>query len=373
MFRAVLCISCLCLFSLSATVAAPAAVSRSTVESKPVVLVKIGGSSITHKAVRETLNEAALQWFVETIRETSDKHAYVIVHGAGSFGHMTASEFGLRGQTDPPPTTAQQTRLKDDDSDSKNQQQKQQDEQLMMKGLAQTRVSVQKLNQALVAALMEAGLNAVGISPCFGVPGIEAHGGDERAQRQLQRTVHAAVVANLIPVLHGDACLYGERGAGILSGDVVMEMLGFADWVSHVVFLTDVDGVFTSDPNTDPDNAVLIRTLTVDPATTEIVSASVGDNEDADGSDKHSIKLTGSTHEHDVTGGLQTKLQSAATLAATGKAVTIVRCGSSSAEQALRMQEPSLATVLAPRWRLVPAANTTSCETTSPSNDRIDS
>ena len=206
----------------------------------------------------------------------------------------------------------------------------------MMQGLSETRLSVQKLNHAVVTALVQVGVRAVGISPCFGVPGIQAHGGvDAEAQRQLQDTVFAAVAAGLVPVLHGDACLYGDSGgAGILSGDTVMEMLGQADWVSHAIFLTDVDGVFSADPNTDPESAVLLPRLTVDPITNEIAI----DNDEL--LRLEAAAVTGSTHAHDVTGGLQTKLQSAASIAATGKNVTIVRCTSPSARQAILRRQP---------------------------------
>ena len=89
---------------------------------KPIILVKVGGSSITNKAKEETLDEKALTWFSKIIAssiseeylfknlsertEKEDKHSnkpsFIIVHGAGSFGHHCAKEFGLRGKTSPP-------------------------------------------------------------------------------------------------------------------------------------------------------------------------------------------------------------------------------------------------------------------------------
>jgi len=320
--------------------ASPSSCSR----HKPaVVLIKVGGSSITDKAVQETLNEPALEWFAKTIHEAccssqdEKQQSFVIVHGAGSFGHHTAKSYGLRGQTEPPPPRIENNCSSssssshspfegDDDADDERRSR----QRRMMQGLSETRASVQKLNHAVVSALVQVGVRAVGISPCFGVPGIQAHGGvDAEAQRQLQDTVFAAVAAGLVPVLHGDACLYGDSGAGILSGDTVMEMLGQADWVSHAIFLTDVDGVFSADPNTDPESAVLLPRLTVDPITKEIAI----DNDELQRLEATAV--TGSTHAHDVTGGLQTKLQSAASIAATGKNVTIVRCTSPSARQAI--------------------------------------
>jgi isopentenyl phosphate kinase len=96
--------------------------------------------------------------------------------------------------------------------------------------------------------------------------------------------------AGLIPVLHGDACLYGSRGAGILSGDTVMEMIGRAPWVSRAIFLTDVDGVFTKDPKSDP-SAQLLQEIAV--SNGDIVAVN--------------LEASGSTHEHDVTGGLKVR------------------------------------------------------------------
>mmetsp|Transcript_16860 Transcript_16860/g.31926 ORF Transcript_16860/g.31926 Transcript_16860/m.31926 type:complete len:128 (-) Transcript_16860:679-1062(-) len=96
-----------------------------------IILVKVGGSSITVKKDLETLDIDALKWFSKTVANTvhqiyqssntikdeqnDDKnslhpHDYedacsysmIIIHGAGSFGHHSAKEYGLRGQQDPP-------------------------------------------------------------------------------------------------------------------------------------------------------------------------------------------------------------------------------------------------------------------------------
>lgn len=408
-----LCSLPLLCFTIAAAAAAEASSHHSegnnTSTTKPIiVLVKVGGSSITDKAVKETLNESALEWFAQTIhtalsatsRSTSSSRpnlTFVIVHGAGSFGHHTAKEFGLRGQTQPPPSEILQGKsfnVNDDAgnygcchhtrTDATTGQNVDSQQKRLMQGLSQTRLSVQKLNLAVVTSLVNVGLPAVGISPCLAVTGLQAHGGGEYADGchssrvLLQHAVWTAVKAGLIPVLHGDACLYGSRGAGILSGDVVMELLGTADWVTTAIFLTDVDGVFTVDPNTDPNNnARLIRTLTVDPVTAAIVTVSVfrddtekvvpQENEECDNEERNNysdiensssmrLDITGSTHAHDVTGGLQTKLQAAAAITASGKNVTIVRCASESAELALMglPQATTSGTIMVPRWRLVP-------------------
>ena len=95
------------------------------IDCKKILLVKIGGSSVTQKAELETLNAEALKWFSETIRSTINddflsigggddgskdadyfvdpqKPAIIVVHGAGSFGHRTAKKHCLGGKNSPP-------------------------------------------------------------------------------------------------------------------------------------------------------------------------------------------------------------------------------------------------------------------------------
>jgi isopentenyl phosphate kinase len=251
-----------------------------------VILIKVGGSSITEKGTKETLNPTALQWLSETLASAMDsfqqencvnkRRSFVIVHGAGSFGHHTAKEYGLSGQSKPPT---------DKQYDGGNQTK-------LMEGLAKTRLSVQTLNQKVVSSLIQHGIPAVGISPCIGIPGLQAHGGDRLLD--LATIVDDCIRAGLVPVIHGDACLYGLQGAGILGGDTIMEALGLS--VSHLskaIFLTDVDGVFTADPRRDPD-AHLLRTLYIDAETAKVLTT---------------LKASGSSHAHDVTGGLEVSLR----------------------------------------------------------------
>jgi isopentenyl phosphate kinase len=327
-------------------------------DDKEVILVKIGGSSITYKAQRESLDREALNWFADALFQSisdsflaprdetsgsfcttkSKNLAFIVVHGAGSFGHFSAKEYGLKGQTEP--AAANVTSSMDE-------------KRLTMRGIAETRLSVQTLNRHVVESFVARGINAVGISPCFGVLGVEAHAGAQlEHQPMMERLVRETVRAGLVPVLHGDACLHGPHGGGILSGDTIMEILGTREWIDHSVFITDVDGVYTEDPRSNPD-AELLRLVQVDLSSGTITTK---------------LSASSSSHEHDVTGGLavsiltvdtrrysvfmspltflvsfQTKLQSAASIAASGKNVTIVKCQSTSAEQALRA-EPEIST-----------------------------
>ena len=279
-----------------------------------VVIIKLGGSSITNKAKLETLDEPALNWVAKTLTMSLDspfissvdeknisvgcadskrRATFIVIHGAGSFGHQSAKAFGLRGQTEKPNISPD---CKEVIASPEMERRK------LMEGLAKTRLSVQKLNRAVVSHLIEAGINAVGISPCISIPGMQAHGGDEcGAMTTLVHSIRDALSAGLVPVIHGDAGLYGsfQHGrasmkAGILGGDTLVEAIATHEklkkHLSQAIFLTDVEGVFTKDPNLHED-AELLKTIDINPATGKIMVSN--------------LSASGSTHEHDVTGGLE--------------------------------------------------------------------
>ena len=317
-----------------------------------VVLVKIGGSSITNKSQKETLDMQGLEWFAKSLgdivspsfkapqplQHASDlphggrdsasdcrKTAFVVIHGAGSFGHFQAKEFGLKG----PSTSISDSRSDDSavcneesSSDSSNgspadEARENHHHRYQMQGLAETRRSVQQLNQHVVSNLITHGsINAVGISPCFGIPHMQADANNQTgALVWLETVLWDTIQAGLIPVLHGDACLYhptrteissssssgGDSvAAAILSGDILMEVLGrHVSWISRIVFITDVDGVFTKDPravmvDSDEDPAELLRDIVVDRQTGDIIL-------------EITIDASSSSHTHDVTGGLKVR------------------------------------------------------------------
>ena len=366
-------------------------------EEDDIVILKIGGSSITNKANEETLNDVALEWFANlisssvdpsflsisvdddgdgygcrrrsrgtasdrsndgvTTNKTKKKKQFIVVHGAGSFGHHSAKRFGLRcGKAvfleeivDHPSTSTssdsdQQCRTsaaaaeEDDDDASMNQR-------YQMEGLSKTRQSVQKLNAATVNYLIQHGVNAVGISPGLALPGLRAHGATSvisttgrtistsnnnsssqddsyRAMQQLCDAIQQSLQAGLVPVVHGDACLlYDGKRAGILGGDTIAEGLATL-WnnnnhhrtskISQVIFITDVAGVFTSDPKMDP-NATLIRLLTIHEDTGKVLAIETKDGDANKAKSAHeqleadTLDVSGSSHEHDVTGGLKVK------------------------------------------------------------------
>lgn len=294
--------------------------SKSLPKVDEVVLVKVGGSAITQKEHKETLNDGQVKWVSETLADAiasqykstttttttsacsdSPRIALVVIHGAGSFGHHQAKKFGLSGKAVPAST--------DNDVVSVNR--------TVMEGVARTRLSVQTLNRILVQAFLDVGLNAVGISPCFAIPSLRADGSSSTATTELRVLVADTLKAGLVPVIHGDCCLYGSKSAGILSGDTLFQILGPV--VDRGVFWTDVDGVYTADPKVHP-TATQVPLLGIDETSSSVVS----------------IDASGSLHPQDVTGGFVTKLAAALHVARSGTNVSIARCGADSAKHALQ-------------------------------------
>jgi isopentenyl phosphate kinase len=137
-----------------------------------------------------------------------------------------------------------------------------------------------------------------------------AHGGNEyNGVTSLVQSIRETLSAGLMPVIHGDAGLYGtyqrdgendsdnfknvSMSAGILGGDTLVDIIAthplMDECISKTIFLTDVEGVFTKDPKTCKD-AVLVRSINIDPVSGEVMTE---------------VSASASLHEHDVTGGLE--------------------------------------------------------------------
>jgi isopentenyl phosphate kinase len=292
-----------------------------------VTLVKIGGSSITDKGKFETINKVALSWLVKTIKRAISEDRdmqkrFIIVHGAGSFGHHTAKEYGLKGITSFPSISnsrsyndtnvVSQENSKDVTLESPLTNNAVDRQKLL--GLGRTRISVQKLNRIIVNEFLVHDIPAIGISPCFGIVQETSVGFDEnhfsspeKQQENMRLLVKSTLDAGLIPVLHGDAGMFREHSIlsgtvspAIISGDTIMQMIGTANYVTNAIFITDVDGVFTCDPKANP-SSKLIPKLFISALTSSIVMDSTTD----------SLQATESSHDHDVTGGLKASIISA--------------------------------------------------------------
>ncbi|XP_075470082.1 uncharacterized protein LOC142502680 isoform X1 [Ascaphus truei] len=244
-------------------------------------IVKLGGSAITDKDQRETLRPEALHRAGLILRRLCKEGLRcVLVHGAGSFGHFHAKEFRVAEGSAGSTGVSDTLRL----------------------GLCATRLSVTKLNQQVTEQLVAERVPAIGIS---------LFGSWSTASGEVTRAgvspVREALDAGYVPVLHGDCVLDSEKHCSVLSGDIVIQVLCSELHPRHVVFLMDVNGIYTCPPDTP--GAELVRSVTVG----------------ADG--RFSPAILTVARSNDVTGGAALKLRAAVAIVTQSKGtVEVLMC-----------------------------------------------
>eukprot|EP00435_Cladocopium_sp_Y103_P038453 s2967_g10.t1 len=99
-------------FPLPSGSAAAPVTTRANGKAWADVVVKIGGSACTRKAEFETLNVGALQAISSQLSALpTEGYSLAVVHGAGSFGHQHAKEYGVsKGSSEAPLDLTQRLR-----------------------------------------------------------------------------------------------------------------------------------------------------------------------------------------------------------------------------------------------------------------------
>ncbi|PHT48796.1 hypothetical protein CQW23_13004 [Capsicum baccatum] len=294
-------------------------------------IVKLGGAAITSKHKLETIDEENLKEVSSHLRQAfvpdstsanvlgmdwsrrpgqseapsfvddfsdqpaGDSESFIVVHGAGSFGHFQASMSGVhKGGLSRP---------------------------LVKAGFVATRISVTSLNLEIVRALAREGIPSIGMSP-FSC-------GWSTCQRNMTKAdismVIKAIDYGFIPVLHGDAVLDTLQECTILSGDVIIRHLAAELKPEFVVFLTDVLGVYDRPP-AEP-GAVLIQEIAVrEDGSWSVVKPKLEDT-------SKPVEFT--VAAHDTTGGMVTKITEAAMIAKLGIDVYITKAATEHSVKAL--------------------------------------
>ena len=186
-------------------------------------LVKLGGSVLTEKTRLRTPRRPAIRRLAREL--AASKQALIVVHGAGSFGHILARKHKLDegGSTAAKRSTA-----------------------------ARVQADVKALDGLLVDALVDAGLAAVPIAPSA-VLSL-----DDGRVSSLDLTPFLEFSSmGFTPVTFGDIVRDLRRGFSVCSGDLMMLELARAFRPERAVFVADVDGLFTADPKRRRDARLL--------------------------------------------------------------------------------------------------------------------
>ena len=182
-----------------------------------MILIKLGGSVITDKSAYRTFRTETVARLASEIAASGKQ--VVIVHGAGSFGHIVAKENAIMdGYREPSQIPA----------------------------AARVMADGRELSGMFVEELLKAGIPAVSVAPgsCFVLDDAKLVMTDTEAVTRLLQI-------GIMPVLFGDVCADRERGFSIVSGDQIMEKLCDLLNPEKVIFVSDVDGLYDRNPKLD--------------------------------------------------------------------------------------------------------------------------
>lgn len=188
-----------------------------------MLLVKLGGSVLTDKARLRTPRKTAIARLTKELAGLGDD--VIMVHGAGSYGHVLAKKYALNGPAAPSKA----------------------------RGAAVVQRDVRALDGLVVDGLLKAGLAPV-VLPPSAILGLDAGRVASFDVAPFREYLHAGFT----PVTFGDVVRDRERGVAVCSGDVLMLELAKAFRPRSVVFAADVDGLFTADPKRAKDAQLLL-------------------------------------------------------------------------------------------------------------------
>jgi isopentenyl phosphate kinase len=175
-----------------------------------VIVIKAGGSAITHKRQPYTLNEVAIDNLARQLSHVRED--LILIHGVGSYGH--------------PPAKKYQIGLGHDGTR----------ERLM--GLMLTHYWVDELSQRLIRVLLDHGLVALRCRPTTFF--VTEKG---RIVDFYPEPIETFVGLGIVPVLHGDGPADRAQGFSVLSGDQIAVYLARHFGARKVIFAMDVPGV----------------------------------------------------------------------------------------------------------------------------------
>jgi len=190
-------------------------------------IIKLGGSVITEKSKQEFFRQDVMGVLSKEIKKAEKE--VILVHGAGSFGHMVAKQYELN-------------------NGYKNDSQ--------INGFSLTCAMVQKLNSLVLDSLHDHGVPAVSLAPHSTVK-LDNHYFDEMNYKIFQDYLDK----HFTPVTFGDVVLDKKLGFSICSGDLLVKALAKHFKPEEVIFVLDEDGLYTSNPKRD-ENAEFIDSIT---------------------------------------------------------------------------------------------------------------
>jgi isopentenyl phosphate kinase len=226
-------------------------------------IIKIGGSVITDKTTECCFKPKIMNRLADELHQA--QAPFILVHGAGSFGHIQAKKYKLNEGYQKP---------------------------TQLQGFSLTHMMVQKLNSLVLTSLSDYDIPAVGLPP-HALITLDNHKPSKNDLTIFDRYLKLGIT----PVTYGDVVLDDTLSFSICSGDLLLQILAIHYKPEKVIFVMDEDGLYTSNPKIDP-TAKFIDQITP----SEITSFSTTANTYADVTKGMEGKIETIRHiaEHDI-------------------------------------------------------------------------
>lgn len=180
-----------------------------------MIVIKLGGSVITEKAKYRTFRRKICERLIRELKYCP--YPYILIHGAGSFGHIKVDEY----------------KLSEGVADSSSR---------YKEGIAIVSKDVRELNCKILSTMIN-----VGIMP-FSLPPKEILKMENGAVKEFnKRPFDDVFELDMIPVSFGDLVPDCRKVISICSGDVIMLEISKHFKVEKMIFVTNVDGVWGKD------------------------------------------------------------------------------------------------------------------------------
>ena len=173
-----------------------------------MILIKLGGSIITNKGKPLSPRKKTIDNILKEIGKI--KEPVIIVHGGGSYGHYWSVKYDMH--TKPAKTNP--------------------------KGVAIVKNSMVELNKIILDSAVKNRINSYCLPPTDFMNG-------NKAIKSKILTINDISKSGLTPITFGDALWFGQKKSYILSGDVIMTIIGKILKPRLSLFVLDVDGVYS--------------------------------------------------------------------------------------------------------------------------------
>jgi isopentenyl phosphate kinase len=181
-------------------------------------IIKLGGAIITDKTEYKKIRLLELSEICKQIGDWGNP--CIIVHGAGSYGHIKAKEYNITSGFK---------------------------ESSQIQGIIQIRKDMHELSSIVVEELTKANLNVMN----FQSSSLIYSRKEGKQYEYFLNPIQKAMQLGLIPVLSGDIVFAEDEYFNIISGDLVIDILVSNFQVNRVIFITDVDGLMVINPESN--------------------------------------------------------------------------------------------------------------------------